>query len=90
MNANSEEEIRNYYSALDSLSEDERKGTNLLKNLKPILKNNQQYFKYDGGNLWAMYEITDRDWEKSPASAIPGYDASTNKITNYVMFSCKR
>ncbi len=83
LNAVSDEDVRSYYSALDSLSEDERKGTNLLKNLKPILKNNQQYFKYDGGSLWAMYEITDRDWEKSPASAIPGYDASTNKITNY-------
>ena len=30
-----------------------------------------------------MYEITDRDWEKSPASEISGYDASTNTITGY-------
>lgn len=83
LNSVSDEDVRNYYSALDSLSENERKGTNLLKNLKPILKNGQQYFKYDGGNLWAMYEITDRDWEKSPASSIPSYDATTNTITNY-------
>ena len=83
LNEVSEQDVRNYYSALDSLPESERKGTNLLKNLKPILKNGQQYFKYDGANLWAMYEITDRDWAKSPASSIPGYDASTNRITNY-------
>ena len=83
LNDVSDEDVRNYYSALDSLSENERKGTNLLKNLKPILKNGQQYFKYDGANLWAMYEITDRDWAKSPASAIPGYNESTNTITNY-------
>ena len=83
LNDASDETIRNYYSALDALPESERKGMNLLKNLKPILKNGQQYFKYDGGNLWAMYEITDRDWAKSPASAIPGYDATTNTITNY-------
>lgn len=83
LNDVSDEDVRNYYSDLDSLPENERKGTNLLKNLKPILKNGQQYFKYDGGNLWAMYEITDRDWEKSPASSIPSYDATTNTITNY-------
>lgn len=83
LNDVSDEDVRNYYSALDSLPESERKGTNLLKNLKPILKNGQQYFKYDGSNLWAMYEITDRDWAKSPASAIPGYNATTNTITNY-------
>ena len=83
LNGVSDEDVRNYYSDLDSLPENERKGTNLLKNLKPILKNGQQYFKYDGGNLWAMYEITDRDWEKSPASSIPSYDETTNTITNY-------
>ena len=75
--------IRNYYSNLNSLSEDERKGNNLLKNLKPILKNNQKYYSYDGDNLWSMYEITDRDWVKSPASAINGYNPSTNQVTGY-------
>ena len=84
LNANTEEEIRNYYSALDSLPESERQGTNLLKNLKEILKNGQKYYSYDSGsNIWKMYEITDRDWVKSPASEISGYNASTNTITGY-------
>ena len=84
LNPNTEEEIRNYYSALDSLPESERQGTNLLKNLKSILKNGQKYYSYDSGsNIWKMYEITDRDWVKSPASEISGYNASTNKITGY-------
>ena len=84
LNPNTETEIRNYYSALDSLPESERQGTNLLKNLKNILKNGQKYYSYDSGsNIWKMYEITDRDWVKSPASAISGYNASTNIITGY-------
>ena len=84
LNDNTEEEIRNYYSALDSLPDSEKQGTNLLKNLKNILKNGQKYYSYDSGsNIWKMYEITDRDWVKSPASAISGYDASTNTITGY-------
>ena len=92
LNANSEEEIRNYYSALDSLSEEERKGTNLLKNLKPILKKEQKYYPYDNDSskrIWKMYEITDRDWAKSPASEIPGYNASTNTINGYSYGSSK-
>lgn len=83
---NSAEEIENYYSGLSSLSSSELQGNNLLKNLKPILKNGQKYFAYDGNSgddLWKMYEIIDRDWEKSPASAITGYSSSTNKITGY-------
>ena len=84
LNPNTEEEIRNYYSALDSLPDSERQGTNLLKNLKNILKDGQKYYSYDSGsNIWKMYEITDRDWVKSPASEISGYNASTNKITGY-------
>ena len=84
LNDNTEEEIRNYYSALDSLPDSEKQGTNLLKNLKNILKNGQKYYSYDSGsNIWKMYEITDRDWVKSPASAISGYNASTNTITGY-------
>ena len=81
-----ETQIREYYSGLNSLSESERQGTNLLKNLKPILKNNQKCWGYDsslGDKIWSMYEITDRDWTKSPASNIEGYDASTNTITGY-------
>lgn len=80
---NTDQEIKNYYSSLNNLSSSELQGNNLLKNLKPILKNNQKYFKYDGDSLWALYEIIDRDWEKSPASAISGYDPSTNTITGY-------
>ena len=84
LNPNTEQEIRNYYSALDSLPESERKGTNLLKNLKNILKKDQKYYSYESGsNIWKMYEITDRDWAKSPASEISGYNASTNIITGY-------
>ena len=84
LNACEEADVRNYYASLDSLPESERQGTNLLKNLKEILKNGQKYYSYDSGsNIWKMYEITDRDWVKSPASEISGYDATTNKITGY-------
>ena len=79
-------EIRSYYAGLDSLSESERKGTNLLKNLKPILSNNQKYYSYDSNTkIWQIYEIADRDWEKSPASSTTygTYDATANKITGY-------
>ncbi len=78
--------IKNYYSSLTNLAVEEKQGQNLLKNLKTILKNGQKYFSYENGdNVWKMYEITDRDWEKSPASStIYGtYNAKTNKITNY-------
>ena len=87
LNDCSESEIRSYYSSLNSLDSSERKGTNLLKNLKTILSNGQKYYNYDSGdNVWKMYEITDRDWVKSPASAIQhgSYNSSTNIITNYV------
>lgn len=86
LNDSSESDIRAYYSSLNDLSESERQGKNLLKNLKPILKKDQKYYGYDssmGDNIWKMYEITDRDWKKSPASEITGYNASTNTITGY-------
>ena len=86
LNDNTEEEIRSYYAGLNSLGESERKGTNLLKNLKPILAKDQKYYSYDNNTkIWQMYEITDRDWEKSPASSTTygTYDAGTNTITNY-------
>ena len=79
-------EIRSYYAGLDSLGESERQGTNLLKNLKPILSNNQKYYSYDSNTkIWQIYEIADRDWEKSPASSITKgtYDPNTNTITGY-------
>ncbi|MDY4849380.1 MAG: endonuclease [Bacilli bacterium] len=87
LNDCTETEIKNYYSALSSLSSNELQGTNLLKNLKPILKNGQKYYSYDNStskkNIWRMYKITDRDWKLSPASSISGYNASTNTITDY-------
>ena len=86
LNDTSASTIRSYYSSLNSLGQSERQGTNLLKNLKTILKNGQKYFSYESGtDVWRMYEITDRDWDKSPASSTTygTYNASTNKITNY-------
>ena len=86
LNDYSDSDIRSYYSDLNSKNESERKGKNLLQNLKPILKNNQKYYSYDvsnGTDIWKMYEITDRDWTKSPAKDIEGYNPSTNIITGY-------
>ena len=78
--------IRNYYKSLNNLSTTERQGQNLLKNLKTVLKNGQKYYSYENGtSIWQMYEITDRDWDKSPASSTQygTYNPSTNKITGY-------
>ena len=84
LNDTSAANIRSYYSTLNNLSTSERQGNNLLKNLKTILKNGQKYYSYESGeNVWKMYEITDRDWDKSPASSISGYNSSTKKITGY-------
>ena len=86
LNDTSEANIRSYYSSLNNKSENERKGNNLLKNLKTILKNGQKYYSYDSGNaIWQIYEIADRDWDKSPASSTTygTYNSGTNKITNY-------
>ncbi len=86
LNDCSEDEIKNYYSTtLGSLGENELKGSNLLKNLKTRLKLDQKYFSYDSAktSIWKLYEIIDRDWVKSPASEIAGYNANTNKITGY-------
>ena len=92
LNDTSAENIRSYYSSLNNLSESERKGTNLLKNLKTILKNGQKYYSYENGtSIWQMYEITDRDWDKSPADSTTygTYNSSTNKITNYTYGTSK-
>ena len=88
LNDNTNNEIRDYYSALNSLSESERQGDNLLKNLKTILSKDQIMYSYDSNNgreIWQMYEIIDRDWDLSPASEIQygTYDEVTNTITNY-------
>ena len=87
LNDSTTAEIQAYYADLSSLASSERNGNNLLKNLKPILKNEQKYYAYDGSSegkkIWQIYEIADRDWVKSPASAISGYDSTTNIITGY-------
>ena len=87
LNDCSDDEIKNYYSSLSSMDASELKGMNLLKNLKTILKNGQKYYSYDtdssGAKIWKIYEIADRDWEKSPASEISGYNSGTNTITGY-------
>ena len=82
-----EQDIRDYYADLNSLDASERQGTNLLIHLKEILSTDQQYYSYDSNTkIWQMYEITDRDWDKSPASStVYGtYNSVENKIYNYV------
>lgn len=83
LNAVSEDKIRNYYSSLNDLANSERQGTNLLKNLKPILRENFEYYSYD--NVWKIYEITDRDWSLSPANSTSfgKYDSTANYIYDY-------
>ena len=86
LNDVSEQKIREYYADIDEYSESERQGTNLLKNLKPILRKGQNCYSYGSSatkQVWQAYEIIDRDWKLSPASEIAGYDAKTNKITGY-------
>ena len=87
LNDCTEDEIKAYYSKLNSLNPEEKQGENLLKNLKEILKNGQKYYSYDtdsnGRKIWQIYEIADRDWDRSPASELSGYNASTNTITGY-------
>ena len=84
LNPTTSADIREYYGDLTSLDNSEKTGTNLLKHLKPILKNGQKYYSYESGeNIWKMYEITDRDWTKSPATSISGYNPTTKIISNY-------
>lgn len=84
LNLVGENDVRSYYSALNGLGEDELKGTNLLKNLKPILKEGAISYTYD--SVWKIYEITDRNWNLSPASGVQDgtYDANSNTIANYI------
>ena len=88
LNDSTETEIREYYSSLGYLSASERNGTNLLKNLKPILQD-FDYYSYD--NVWKIYEITDRDWNLSPAISDEDngitYDFLTNSYTKYSYLS---
>lgn len=83
LNDCSRQEIVSYYGDLDGRS---LSGEDLLKALKPILKNGQRYHSYDSSDtVWKAYEITDRDWDLSPANEITNgiYDSSTNTITKY-------
>ncbi len=84
LNDSTDEEIRSYYSSLNALETSERRGNNLLKNLKPILQD-FTYYKYD--DVWKIYEITDREWELSPATTDEengiAYDETTNSFTSY-------
>ena len=81
---NTDNEIKAYYSSLNGLSDSELQGTNLLKHLKPILQD-FTYYSYD--NVWKIYEITDREWELSPATADTyngtSFDAGSNTYTKY-------
>ncbi|MCR5692478.1 MAG: endonuclease, partial [Bacilli bacterium] len=83
-----EEEIHRYYSPLSSLPASEKQGTNLLKNLKPILQD-FDYYSYD--NVWKIYEITDRDWNLSPAVSDSEngitFDSESNTYTKYSYLS---
>lgn len=84
LNPVSSEDIRSYYADLGGKN---LSGENLLKALKPILSQGQQYHSYDSGSaVWQAYEITDRDWALSPASStVYGtYDAEKNVIHDYV------
>lgn len=83
LNPTKEEDIRKYYSSLDDLPTEERQKSNLLKNLKPILRQNFKYFTYE--EIWQIYEITDRDWKKSPAKDITygQFDEEQNIFINY-------
>lgn len=88
LNDSTETEVRSYYNNLTTLIDNERTGENLLKNLKPILQKDQKYYSYDYNNglsIWQIYEISDRDWSKSPASTTTygTYNEATNTITNY-------
>ena len=80
LNDSTEAEIRDYYSSLNSLEASERNGNNLLKNLKPILQD-FDYYTYD--NVWKIYEITDRDWNLSPAASDEANGITYNFLTNY-------
>lgn len=87
LNSVSEADVRSYYSSLNGMAESELKGANLLKHLKPVLSQDFVYYSYD--QVWKIYEITDRNWELSPASETTygTYDSVTNTITGYVYYS---
>ena len=79
LNDTAESAVRTYYKDLNGRN---LSGTDLLKALRPILQD-FTYYSYD--DVWQIYEITDREWNLSPASSTTygTYNSSTNKITNY-------
>lgn len=86
---NTDNEVRNYYDKINSLTPSERQGTNLLKNLKTILRS-EDFTYYDYGSISSagvtqIYTITDRDWENSPVSTISNgtYNSVTKTITGF-------
>ena len=82
LNPVADSDVRAYYSSLNGKSDSELRGTNLLKNLKPILYN-MNYYNYD--SVWKIYEITDRNWTLSPASGTTygTFNSATGIITDY-------
>jgi len=72
-------DIRSYYSSVNGLS-----GNNLLIQLKNVLSNGQKYYSYPSDKTWNMYEITDRDWDKSPVIDSAGTNYSYNPTTNII------
>jgi len=76
----SDEEIRDYYSSLNSLSSDKLSGITALQYLKPILYE-MNYFTY--AQVSNIYAITDRDWKNSPNVSSGNYDAETKIVTNF-------
>lgn len=79
---NTDNEIKNYYSSLSSLSQAQLSGTNLLKNLKGIISNVTTYYSY-GSNVPNIYVITDRDWINSPTLSSGTYNADTKTVTGF-------
>lgn len=80
LNRCSEEEIRNYYSSLNTLDDSNKSGINVLQYIKPILYE-MNYFSYS--RVEDIYAITDRDWTNSPTLTSGTYDALTNTVTNF-------
>ena len=80
LNSSSEDEIRSYYSSLNSLSNDERSGKNVLSNLKSILFN-MNYYSY--AQVSDIYAITDRDWINSPTLTSGTYNSNNKTVSDF-------
>ena len=82
-----EQEILEYYKDLNSLTPDQKRGTNLLKNLKSIIHENVTYYSY--GDASNIYLITDRDWVNSRKEDISGYNSGNDTISGFSYSSDK-